>query len=95
MPAIQKNEARLDLRMAAETRHKIEQAACVSGQSITEFAVSAMLSQAMEILEKHLNTWLTDRDRDLFLAMLDSEEEPNEALTKASERYQREHAGVQ
>jgi len=94
MPAIQKNEARLDLRMAAETRHRIEQAACVSGQTITEFAVSAMLSQAMEILQKHQNTWLSDRDRDLFLAMLDSDVEPNEALKKASERYQREYPGA-
>ncbi len=94
MPTTHKNEARLDLRMAAEAKHKIEQAACVSGQTITEFAVSAMLSQAMEILEKHQNTWLTDRDRDLFLAMLDSEEEPNKALTSASERYKRDYAGA-
>ena len=32
---------------------------------------------------------LSDRDRDIFLAMLDSDEEPNEALKQAAEEYKK------
>ena len=30
---------------------------------------------------------LSNRDRDIFLAMLDADEEPNEAMKAAAERY--------
>lgn len=35
------------------------------------------------------NRPLSDRDRDIFLALLDSDQEPNEALRKAAKDYQR------
>lgn len=34
---------------------------------------------------------LSDRDRDGFLALLDSDEEPNEALRQAARRFKRTH----
>ncbi len=34
---------------------------------------------------------LSDRDRDQFLALLDSDEEPNEALRQAACRFKRTH----
>ena len=36
-----------------------------------------------EDLSEEVTTKLSDRDRDIFLALLDSDEEPNEALKSA------------
>jgi uncharacterized protein (DUF1778 family) len=47
------------------------------------------LNSANEILEKEYVTTLTNRDRDRLLAMLDAEEEPNEALKEAFEIHQK------
>jgi uncharacterized protein (DUF1778 family) len=39
------------------------------------------------VLERHHVTVLSDRDRDIFLQMLDNPPPPNEALKKAAKRY--------
>lgn len=36
-----------------------------------------------------IETRLSDRDRDIFLALLNSDEEPNEALKQAVEEYKK------
>lgn len=40
-----------------------------------------------EITEQQKTRRLSDRDRDIFLAMLNEEAEPNETLKKAAENY--------
>jgi uncharacterized protein (DUF1778 family) len=87
MATAQRNSARLDFRLASDIKEIIEKAACVSGQSMSEFAISTLLREAQDILEKHHTIRLSDRDRDRFLAALDAEDEPNEALKAAFEKY--------
>ena len=41
------------------------------------------------MLEKHQNRVLSDRDRDIFLAMIENPPEPNEALKKAVQEYKK------
>ncbi len=72
--------ARLNFRLPSETKEKIERAAVAEGLTITDFAVHALVDVADEVLERHHVRILTDRDRDLFLAILDDDDEPNEAL---------------
>lgn len=79
--------ARLNFRLPSEAKEKIERAAVVSGLTITDFAIHALVSSADEILERHHVTTLSDRDRDLFLQMLDNPPPPNDALKKAAKRY--------
>jgi hypothetical protein len=45
------------------------------------------LELADEVLERHQNFRLSDRDRDVFLALIESEENPNTALKRAAEEY--------
>jgi uncharacterized protein (DUF1778 family) len=99
MPAAQKarqrlkpkNDDRLDFRLNSEAKRTIEQAAAVSGQTMKQFAVSTLVQSAEEVLERHRTIHLSNRDRDLFLALLDSDERPNDALREAAERFKREY----
>lgn len=76
--------ARLNIRLSAEIKERIEKAATLSGVSLTDFTVANLSQVADDILERHRTRKLSDRDRDIFLKMLDdTKEEPNEALKDA------------
>ncbi len=80
-------DARLDFRLRKDAKETIELAARITGQSLSEFAVSTLVQSAMETIAKHDTTRLSNRDRGLFLALLDADAEPNQALKQAAERY--------
>lgn len=81
--------ARLDVRLAQRTKEKIEEAALVSHQTLSDFVVTSLLRASDEALRHHQAIRLTSRDRDLFLAALDAAESPNQALRKAAQRFKR------
>ena len=81
--------ARLEIRLNAQAKEKIEQAAAVSHQSITDFVVTSLLRASEEALERQQMIQLTNRDRDVFLAALETDVRPNKALRKAAERFKR------
>lgn len=83
--------ARLDIRLNAQAKKKIEQAAVVSHQSVTDFVVTSLLRASEEALERQQMIYLTNRDRDLFLASLETDVRPNRMLRKAAERFKRVH----
>jgi uncharacterized protein (DUF1778 family) len=85
--------ARLNFRLPADLKDVIETAAAHRGQSISEYAVSALVHNACRVIREHDVTVLSNRDRDLFLALLDdADAAPNEALKKAAARYKK-HLG--
>lgn len=88
----QKSDARLDFRLNRQVKEVIEQAAAVSGQSVSDFAVSALYRTAKEVLEREQTIRLSNRDRDVFLALLDSDAKPNEALKRAAKKYRSRRA---
>ena len=77
----------MNFRLPLEVKHFIERAAIVSGMTVTDFAISSLLERAQEVLDRQEQRILSDRDRDLFLALLEEEAEPNEALKQAAQRY--------
>ena len=84
------NDARLNFRLPGNLKALIEQAATELGQSVTDFAISSLVRDAREVLQQSQRTRLTDRDRDIFLAMLDKvDARPNAALKAAAGRYKR------
>lgn len=87
MTAMPNRQSRLDFRLLSEHKELIERAAQAQGQTVTQFAIAALLKAARESIEQAETTELSDRDRDIFLGMLDAESEPNEALRRAAERY--------
>ena len=81
--------ARLDIRLNPQAKEKIEQAAVVSHQSLTDFVVTSLLRVSEEALQRQRMIHLSKRDRDLFLTAIDADVRPNRALRKAAERFKR------
>jgi uncharacterized protein (DUF1778 family) len=84
-----KSAARLDVRLNAQVKEKIEQVAVASHQTVTDFVVTSLLSTSEDALKRHHAIRLTNRDRDLFLAAFDKEASPNRALRKAAKKFKR------
>jgi uncharacterized protein (DUF1778 family) len=83
--------ARLDVRMPSQLKELIQKAALIQGQSVSDFAVSILVDNARRVIQQNNRTVLSNRDRDIFLKVLDAEEKPNEALKKAAERFKARH----
>lgn len=79
--------SRLNFRLPTEIKKRVENAALVSGITVTDFAISALANSADKVLHQQQNRRLSNRDRDLFLAMLENPPEPNAALRKAAKTY--------
>lgn len=75
---------RLDMRINSQAKMIIERAASITGQTLTDFAVSNLVQSAMETIERYEKLVLSDRDRDRFLAALDRPAKPLPALAKAA-----------
>ena len=93
MPKNATRQARLNFRLAAELKELIEAAAAHRGQSVSDFAIATLVQSAHGVIHEQDVTVLSNRDRDIFMALLDdADAKPNEALKKATERYKK-HLG--
>jgi uncharacterized protein (DUF1778 family) len=82
------HDARLNFRLSAELKETIEEAAAQLGQTVSDFAVSTLVTTARQVLQEHQVTRLSQRDRDRFMTLLDDAEcRPNKALRVAAKRY--------
>jgi uncharacterized protein (DUF1778 family) len=87
MSTVQSPDARLNVRLRSDIKERIERAAYVSGQSVSNFAVSTLAQAADEILKTRETIVLADADRDFFLALLDADDPPTEKELAAAARY--------
>jgi uncharacterized protein (DUF1778 family) len=85
-----KKEARLELRLAKQSRKLIAEAASMSGQTMTEFVVGAAVESAGRVLAEERITRLTRRDSEQFVRILNAAK-PNRALRAAARRFKRDH----
>ncbi len=83
--------ARLDIRLNPKAKEKIEQAAVVSHQTVTDFVVTSLMRASEEALERQQLIRLTNRDRDLFLGALEGDVRPNRVLRKAADTFKRSY----
>jgi uncharacterized protein (DUF1778 family) len=79
--------ARLDVRMPPQTRELVERAADLQGMSLTQFTESAMIEKANTVIAQHEKTVLTRRDQERFLALMEEDNKPNDALAQAIDKY--------
>ena len=83
-----KKLARLSVRLPTELKETIEDAAAQLGQSVSDFAVSTLVTTARSVLQEQQVTHLSRRDRDAFVTVLDNADaKPNKALRAAARRY--------
>lgn len=79
---------RIDLRVTAQVKRLIEQAAALSGQSVTAFVLSATQTSARNVIRDSEVIRMSARDRQHFLASLDRDDlKPNAALRRAAARH--------
>lgn len=81
------HNARLDVRLAADHKDLIEQAASLLGQSVSAFTVSTLVREAGQVVEQLAALQLSNRDRDTFLAALDNPPEPSSRLRRAAKHH--------
>lgn len=88
MSNVSDNNPGIDFHLPAELKHVVEQAAALRGQSLDDFAVSTVVENAQRVILQHQVTELSNRDRDIFRALLDDDSsEPTEALMASAESY--------
>jgi uncharacterized protein (DUF1778 family) len=83
---------RLDIRLSPDTKKLIQEAAMLRNQTVTQFVVSTLAESAGRVVAEHARASLSDRDRDLFLHLLDDAPPPNQALRKAARAYRKQVA---
>lgn len=84
------NAVEMTISVSSETKEAIEAAAQLTGQTIDDFTSSVLAERAFEVIDGHRTHTisLSNRDRDIFLAMLaDENAVPNEALLNAAREY--------
>jgi uncharacterized protein (DUF1778 family) len=81
---------RLDLRVSADHKRLIEQAATLSGLTVSSFILDTIMQRAREVVRETIEIELTIRDRDRFLAALgDANAKPSAALRRAAQRHKK------
>jgi uncharacterized protein (DUF1778 family) len=94
MPAETRSDAGLEFRLNRREKSLIEKAARYAGQSVSDFATTTLVQRAQQLVEQRNLRVLTDRDRDIFLAMLDGPPRPNAALHRAAKRFRARRRSV-
>lgn len=84
-------ESRVDLRITSEQKDLLEQAASLKGLSLSSYLLSNSLEAARRDIDSHQRYILSDKDRDLFLSLIEHPPEPNQALKSAMRKFQDEY----
>ncbi len=88
MTTADQDHARINIRVDRAIKATIKDAAAVLGQSVSDCATSTMASASHSVLQEAAVTRLSDRDRDLFIALLDDRDaEPNDVLKREARWY--------
>ncbi|AGQ74210.1 DUF1778 domain-containing protein [Salmonella enterica] len=81
--AIESNE-RLSLRVSTDTKKLIVRAAAIQQTNLTDFVVSNVLPVAQKIVDAAERVYLTERDTQMIMEILDNPPAPNEKLLAAA-----------
>lgn len=79
--------ARLEMRLTPEDKEILEQAAALSGQPLTSFALSTLTARARDMIAEQNTITLSRRDIKRFFEILDADTEPAPVLKAAVRRY--------
>lgn len=90
-PIKKPKDNRIDLRISLDEKELLEKAASIKRLSLSSYIVSNCLEAARKDMEDYHKFVLSDRDRDLFLSLIENPPEPNEALKSAMARFQHEY----
>jgi uncharacterized protein (DUF1778 family) len=78
---------RMHFRLDPKVKERVVRAAAISGQGLTNFAVSALVEKAEEILQRHNSLVLSDEESKFFLESLSEDKKPSRHSLAAAKRY--------
>lgn len=87
MGSIAKPSVQFNIRMDATIKERIEKAAQLTCQSLTEFTESILAAKADEILAQHEQIRLSEKDYDLFVQLMTSDSEPTAIARKEAAEF--------
>ena len=78
---------RLGVRLSAENKGLIAQAADLLGLNVSAFTVSTLVEKAQAVVDRRAVVTMSNKDRDRFLSLLDNPPKPTAALRRAAKRH--------
>lgn len=79
--------SRIDLRVTREQKALLEKAASLKGVSLSAYTLFHLLPVAKQDIETHERLILSDRDRDLFMSIIENPPELQGKLKAAIKKY--------
>lgn len=82
--------ARLEARVSAEQKATLQQAASLSGRTLSEFVVASAQEAASRVIQEHAMVRLSRSDQVAFVSALLDPPEPNARLRQAAAAYRKQ-----
>jgi uncharacterized protein (DUF1778 family) len=79
--------ARLEARVSAPQKRLLQQAAALSGRTLSEFVVTSAQEAAQRIIDEHETIRLARADQEAFVRAVLEPAAPNERLQRAAKAY--------
>lgn len=80
-------EKRITVRVTESLKERVEEAAGLSGRTLTDFIVQAIQEQADEVIQQHHMLTLSRRDMDALVDALENPPDPNAAMRRSVARW--------
>jgi uncharacterized protein (DUF1778 family) len=84
-------DSRLDLRVTLEQKELLERAAAIKGVSLSAYTLSHLLPAARQDIDSHEKLILSNRDRDLFMSVMENPPELKGKLKSVIEKYREKY----
>lgn len=84
-------DRRIDLRVTQEQKDLLEKAAALKGISLSAYTLFHLLGAAKQDIEDHERLILSDRDRDLFMSVMENPPELQGNLKVAIQKYRNKY----
>ena len=82
--------ARLEARVTTDQKRMLQQAAALSGRTLSEFVVASAQEAAAKVIQAHETIRLTREEQIAFVGALLDAPRPNARLRKAAAKYRRQ-----
>lgn len=83
--------SRIDLRVTQEQKELLERAAALKGVSLSAYTLFYVLPAAKQEVDSHERLVLSNRDRDLFMSVMENPPELKGKLKSAIRNYQEKY----
>lgn len=88
MPETSKaKDSRIDLRVTQEQKELLERAAALKGVALSTYILFYVLPAAKQEVDSHERLVLSNRDRDMFISVMESPPELKGKLKSAIKKY--------